>query len=95
MAPCFSSLRQTAGLAELETHCQALQGPAGAQNQMEGAEKAGEGFGKGDEGNDEGKARNERREEEGYLISSEGQQGASGWHCNPVHRRWPLYTSGC
>ena len=47
MAPCFSSLRQTAGLAELETHCQALQGPAAAQNQTEGAEKAGEGVGKG------------------------------------------------
>lgn len=60
-----------------------------------GAEKAGEGVGKGDEGNDEGKARNERREEEGYLISTEGQQGASGWQCSPVHRRWPLYISGC
>ena len=94
MAQGFSSLRQTAGLAELETHCQALQGQAAAQNLKEGAEKAGEGIGegvgKGDEGNDEGKVRNERREEEGYLISSEGQQGASGRPCNPVHRRWPL-----
>lgn len=53
-------------------------------------EGVGEGVGKGDEGNDEGKVRNERREEKGYLISSEGQQGASGRQCNPVHRRWPL-----